>query len=101
MPQLIGVAPEKAAKLTVNDFMRDKLRHENGDLSVSAEIISGACVSIILDLSYVSTYTLMSILFIGWIFTSSFYQPIGNSKNSVTSCWRNSFYSKIERYYCY
>lgn len=47
LPQLIGVAPEKAAKLTVNDFMRDKLRHENGDLSVSAEIISGACVSII------------------------------------------------------
>lgn len=48
LPQLIGVAPEKAAKLTVNDFMRDKLRYENGDLSVSAEIISGACVSIVL-----------------------------------------------------
>lgn len=45
MPQLIGVAPEKAAKLTVNDLVRDKLRKENGDLSVSSEIIAGACVS--------------------------------------------------------
>lgn len=45
MPQLIGVAPEKAAKLTVNDLVRDKLRQENGDLSVSSEIIAGACVS--------------------------------------------------------
>lgn len=43
MPQLIGVAPEKAAKLTVNDLVRDKLRQENGDLAVSAEIIAGAC----------------------------------------------------------
>ncbi|CAH1712681.1 calcium-binding mitochondrial carrier protein Aralar1 [Aphis gossypii] len=43
LPQLIGVAPEKAAKLTVNDLVRDKLRQENGDLAVSAEIIAGAC----------------------------------------------------------
>ncbi|XP_026815005.1 calcium-binding mitochondrial carrier protein Aralar1 [Rhopalosiphum maidis] len=43
LPQLIGVAPEKAAKLTVNDLVRDKLRSENGDLAVSAEIIAGAC----------------------------------------------------------
>ncbi|VVC40166.1 Hypothetical protein CINCED_3A016587 [Cinara cedri] len=43
LPQLIGVAPEKAAKLTVNDLVRDKLRKENGDLTVSAEIVAGAC----------------------------------------------------------
>lgn len=47
MPQLIGVAPEKAAKLTVNDLVRDKLRQENGDLTVSAEVIAGACVCVI------------------------------------------------------
>lgn len=46
LPQLIGVAPEKAAKLTVNDLVRDKLRQDNGNLAVSAEIIAGACVSI-------------------------------------------------------
>lgn len=53
LPQLIGVAPEKAAKLTVNDLVRDKLRQENGDLAVSAEIIAGACVSIILLYIYI------------------------------------------------
>lgn len=30
--------------------MRDKLRQENGDLALSAEIIAGACVSIVLIL---------------------------------------------------
>lgn len=45
MPQLIGVAPEKAIKLTVNDFVRDKLVDKHGNLSVYAEILSGASVS--------------------------------------------------------
>lgn len=60
LPQLIGVAPEKAAKLTVNDLVRDKLRQENGDLTVSAEIIAGACVSsiilVLLILPYFNIY---------------------------------------------
>lgn len=61
LPQLIGVAPEKAAKLTVNDLVRDKLRQENGDLAVSSEIIAGACVSIflsifIINLNYIAYF---------------------------------------------
>ncbi|XP_011153052.1 calcium-binding mitochondrial carrier protein Aralar1 isoform X4 [Harpegnathos saltator] len=43
MPQLMGVAPEKAIKLTVNDFVRDKFMDKNGNLPVYGEIISGAC----------------------------------------------------------
>lgn len=45
MPQLMGVAPEKAIKLTVNDFARDKFMDKNGNLPLYGEIISGACVS--------------------------------------------------------
>lgn len=43
VPQLMGVAPEKAIKLTVNDFVRDKFMDKNGNLPVYGEIISGAC----------------------------------------------------------
>ncbi|XP_011862576.1 PREDICTED: calcium-binding mitochondrial carrier protein Aralar1 isoform X6 [Vollenhovia emeryi] len=43
MPQLMGVAPEKAIKLTVNDFVRDKFMDKNGNLQLYGEIISGAC----------------------------------------------------------
>lgn len=46
MPQLMGVAPEKAIKLTVNDFVRDKLMDKNGNLPLYGEIMSGGCVSI-------------------------------------------------------
>lgn len=40
-PQLIGVAPEKAIKLTVNDLVRGKLTNKDGTLPLSAEIIAG------------------------------------------------------------
>ncbi|XP_076758281.1 calcium-binding mitochondrial carrier protein Aralar1 isoform X6 [Xylocopa sonorina] len=43
IPQLMGVAPEKAIKLTVNDFVRDKFMDKNGNLPLYGEIISGAC----------------------------------------------------------
>eukprot|EP00092_Neocalanus_flemingeri_P036323 GFUD01039545.1.p1 GENE.GFUD01039545.1~~GFUD01039545.1.p1 ORF type:complete len:696 (+),score=160.55 GFUD01039545.1:64-2151(+) len=44
VPQLLGVAPEKAIKLTMNDLARDKLRHLNdGNLPVWAEMIAGGC----------------------------------------------------------
>ncbi|XP_020710506.1 calcium-binding mitochondrial carrier protein Aralar1 isoform X4 [Athalia rosae] len=43
VPQLMGVAPEKAIKLTVNDFVRDKFMDKNGNLPIFGEIISGAC----------------------------------------------------------
>lgn len=44
----MGVAPEKAIKLTVNDFVRDKFMDKNGNMPVWGEILAGACVSIIL-----------------------------------------------------
>ncbi|CAH0559012.1 unnamed protein product [Brassicogethes aeneus] len=43
VPQLMGVAPEKAIKLTVNDFVRDKFYDKNGNIALYGEIISGAC----------------------------------------------------------
>ncbi|XP_029660479.1 calcium-binding mitochondrial carrier protein Aralar1 isoform X4 [Formica exsecta] len=43
VPQLMGVAPEKAIKLTVNDFVRDKFMDKNGNLQLYGEIVSGAC----------------------------------------------------------
>lgn len=45
VPQLIGVAPEKAIKLTVNDLVRDKLKSTDKPLPYYAECIAGACVS--------------------------------------------------------
>jgi len=45
LPQLVGVCPEKAIKLTVNDFVRDKLTSEKGEISLISEIIAGGCVS--------------------------------------------------------
>lgn len=42
LPQLVGVAPEKAIKLTMNDLMRSLLRSkETGKLSISAECLAG------------------------------------------------------------
>ncbi|ENN72207.1 hypothetical protein YQE_11137, partial [Dendroctonus ponderosae] len=43
VPQLLGVAPEKAIKLTVNDLVRDKLTDKNGNIPLYGEILSGAC----------------------------------------------------------
>lgn len=40
-PQLVGVAPEKAIKLTVNDLVRGKWTDKNGNISVWAEIFAG------------------------------------------------------------
>ncbi|CAH8580141.1 unnamed protein product [Heterobilharzia americana] len=42
-PQLLGVAPEKAIKLTVNDIVRDQFTKSNGDISIYAEILAGGC----------------------------------------------------------
>lgn len=43
VPQLLGVAPEKAIKLTVNDLVRDKLMDKNGNIPVWGEILAGCC----------------------------------------------------------
>ncbi|KAK3106010.1 hypothetical protein FSP39_010838 [Pinctada imbricata] len=44
-PQLVGVAPEKAIKLTMNDLMRDKLGgrflNKDGSLPLWAEMVAG------------------------------------------------------------
>lgn len=45
VPQLLGVAPEKAIKLTVNDLVRDKFTDKQGHIPYYAEMLSGACVS--------------------------------------------------------
>ncbi|XP_073754951.1 electrogenic aspartate/glutamate antiporter SLC25A13, mitochondrial isoform X5 [Callorhinus ursinus] len=43
LPQLLGVAPEKAIKLTVNDFVRDKFMSRDGSVPLAAEILAGGC----------------------------------------------------------
>ncbi|XP_069815476.1 electrogenic aspartate/glutamate antiporter SLC25A13, mitochondrial [Dendropsophus ebraccatus] len=43
LPQLLGVAPEKAIKLTVNDFVRDKFTIKDGSIPLAAEILAGGC----------------------------------------------------------
>lgn len=53
VPQLMGVAPEKAIKLTVNDFVRDKLMDKNGKLPLYAEVLAGGCVSVKLSKRHV------------------------------------------------
>lgn len=42
--QLIGVAPEKAIKLTVNDLARDKFMQYTGHLPLYGEMIAGGLV---------------------------------------------------------
>uniref|UniRef100_A0A8C9U4S0 Solute carrier family 25 member 12 n=1 Tax=Scleropages formosus TaxID=113540 RepID=A0A8C9U4S0_SCLFO len=43
LPQLIGVAPEKAIKLTVNDFVRDKFTTKDDTIPFFAEVLAGGC----------------------------------------------------------
>ncbi|KAK4555068.1 mitochondrial aspartate-glutamate transporter agc1 [Recurvomyces mirabilis] len=43
LPQLVGVAPEKAIKLTINDLVRGKYTDiKTGNIPLSAEILAGA-----------------------------------------------------------
>ena len=42
LPQLVGVAPEKAIKLTMNDLIRSRLKDPNtGKIQLYGEIIAG------------------------------------------------------------
>uniref|UniRef100_A0A8C1WSS4 Solute carrier family 25 member 13 n=1 Tax=Cyprinus carpio TaxID=7962 RepID=A0A8C1WSS4_CYPCA len=43
VPQLLGVAPEKAIKLTVNDFERGKTMQKDSSVPIPAEIVAGGC----------------------------------------------------------
>lgn len=49
LPQLVGVCPEKAIKLTMNDLVRDKFLNFNGNNQILPwqEVIAGGCVSMI------------------------------------------------------
>ncbi|KAF9919566.1 mitochondrial aspartate-glutamate transporter agc1 [Linnemannia zychae] len=40
-PQLVGVAPEKAIKLTMNDLVRNSLTDKNGNIPFLGELIAG------------------------------------------------------------
>ncbi|KAG0290659.1 mitochondrial aspartate-glutamate transporter agc1 [Dissophora globulifera] len=40
-PQLVGVAPEKAIKLTMNDLVRRHLTDKNGNITFMSELIAG------------------------------------------------------------
>ncbi|KAJ2082760.1 mitochondrial aspartate-glutamate transporter agc1 [Coemansia sp. RSA 988] len=41
-PQLVGVAPEKAIKLTVNDFVRSRLTNKKtGEIAIASEVLAG------------------------------------------------------------
>ncbi|ODA81730.1 hypothetical protein RJ55_00233 [Drechmeria coniospora] len=42
LPQLVGVAPEKAIKLTVNDLVRRHFTDKTGNIQLGAEILAGA-----------------------------------------------------------
>lgn len=41
VPQLVGVAPEKAIKLTMNDFVRDKFLSNGGHIPLWGEMLAG------------------------------------------------------------
>ncbi|ORX68963.1 mitochondrial carrier [Linderina pennispora] len=42
-PQLVGVAPEKAIKLTMNDFVRSRMKNKDtGEITFAAELLAGA-----------------------------------------------------------
>lgn len=41
LPQLVGVAPEKAIKLTVNDIVRGKFTDKDNSIALSAELLAG------------------------------------------------------------
>jgi len=44
VPQLMGVAPEKAIKLTVNDLVRDQIRDsKTGQIHIVGEVLAGGC----------------------------------------------------------
>ena len=43
LPQLMGVSPEKAIKLTVNDMVRSFTTDKNGKIPLAGEILAGAC----------------------------------------------------------
>jgi solute carrier family 25 aspartate/glutamate transporter 12/13 len=54
LPQMVGVAPEKAIKLTVNDLVRGKLTDENGTILWGSELVAGGTAGACQVVSYAS-----------------------------------------------
>lgn len=48
---MIGVTPEKAIKLAVNDFVREATEDENGNVAWYNGILAGACACLSLSLT--------------------------------------------------
>ena len=85
--QLIGVAPEKAIKLTVNDLVRDKIMQYNGSLPLIGEIIAGGSVSGMFknEIRNLLKFIVIFIFFEGWYVPSHIYKSYGNYKNKNAS----------------
>jgi solute carrier family 25 aspartate/glutamate transporter 12/13 len=56
LPQMVGVAPEKAIKLTVNDLVRGKLTDESGKIWWGSELAAGGAAGgcQVVSLSFIS-----------------------------------------------
>jgi solute carrier family 25 aspartate/glutamate transporter 12/13 len=86
LPQLVGVAPEKAIKLTVNDLVRGKMTDKStGQIKFAAEMLSGgtagACqvVSRILPFRQCPVEANVNTLYAG------LHQPSRDCQDSVTN----------------
>ncbi|PIO56070.1 Calcium-binding carrier protein Aralar1 domain protein [Teladorsagia circumcincta] len=82
LPQIVGVAPEKAIKLTMNDFVRDKFSHD-GKIPLWAEILAGGCAggsqlgvfTVMKDLGFLGLYKGARACFLRDIPFSAIYFP--------------------------
>lgn len=64
LPQLVGVCPEKAIKLTMNDLVRDRFLNFNGNNRIETwqEVVAGGCVGIFSSSRYISSIDLLTLL---------------------------------------
>lgn len=67
----------------MNDFVRDKFTDKNGGIPLYGEILSGACVSLMI-LSNTETYTKM-LHSLGRRIASDIYESLGDCKNPSAS----------------
>ena len=85
VPQLIGVAPEKAIKLTVNDLVRGHYSDKNGKIWWPHELLAGG-----------SAGACQVVSFTRWHFSIvltvvlDLYQPLGDCQDSTSSTRRSS-----------
>lgn len=82
VPQLLGVAPEKAIKLTVNDLVRDKLTDKQGNIPRWGEALAGACVRTFLITFH---HFLLHVTVPGRWLPSHFHEPARNRQDSLAS----------------